>query len=280
MCKQTGLVIEDLSKTFLVGEQKIEALKEINLTVNSGEFINIIGPSGCGKSTFLRCIADFEKPTSGRITLNGRQIKEPGIDRMMVFQSFDQLFPWYTIQRNIIFALDVADNSKKKKEKQDKADYYLNLVGLRGFENLYPHQLSGGMKQRVAIARALSVNPKILLMDEPFGSLDPITRTSLQKELIRIWEETKITIIFVTHNINEAIILGDKILVFQSKPGKVRQIFDNTLARPRLSDSPGFNKVREKIHGLLGSGDKDENTGNIKKNIGFKPDALFLHHEG
>lgn len=120
MCKQTGLVIEDLSKTFLVGEQKIEALKEINLTVNSGEFINIIGPSGCGKSTFLRCIADFEKPTSGRITLNGRQIKEPGIDRMMVFQSFDQLFPWYTIQRNIIFALDVADNSKKKKKNKTR----------------------------------------------------------------------------------------------------------------------------------------------------------------
>lgn len=179
MIEKKSLVIKNLSKTFYVGERSIEALSQINLTVESGEFLNIIGPSGCGKSTLLRCIADFETPTAGKLMLNGSAIKGPGIDRMMVFQNFEQLFPWYTVRQNITFALGVTAQTANEKEKRERADHFLNLVGLRGFESLYPHQLSGGMHQRVAIARALSVRPKILLMDEPFGSLDAITRASL-----------------------------------------------------------------------------------------------------
>ncbi|NLK07518.1 MAG: ABC transporter ATP-binding protein [Firmicutes bacterium] len=180
---------------------------------------------------------------------------------MMVFQNFEQLFPWYTVRRNITFALDIASKFSNSKTRSKTADYYLELVGLKGFEDLYPHQLSGGMQQRVAIARALSVRPEILLMDEPFGSLDAITRASLQKELIRIWEETNVTIIFVTHNIEEAIILGDKILVLQANPGKIKQIVHNPLKRPRLPDTKEFNAIWENIHSLLtpaGSGKTEE----------------------
>ncbi|HHY09090.1 MAG TPA: ABC transporter ATP-binding protein [Firmicutes bacterium] len=251
MTKKKSLVIKNLSKTFIVGDRAIEALSQINLTVASGEFLNVIGPSGCGKSTLLRCIADFETPTSGELILNGSPIKGPGIDRMMVFQNFEQLFPWYTVRQNIIFALSVTERCINKKEKRERADYYLNLVGLRGFEGLYPHQLSGGMQQRVAIARALSVRPQILLMDEPFGSLDAITRAALQKELIRIWQETKVTIIFVTHNINESIILSDRILVLEANPGRIKLVLKNSLKRPRQPDSPEFNQLWEKIHTLL-----------------------------
>lgn len=245
------LVIEDLSKTFYTRHKSIEALRGINLTVTAGEFINIIGPSGCGKSTLLRCIADFERSTGGRLILNGQETRQPGIDRMMVFQNFEQLFPWYTVRKNVIFALNVSAKHGTKTKQKDRADYYLNLVGLRGFEDLYPHQLSGGMKQRVAIARALSVEPQILLMDEPFGSLDAITRSALQKELIRIWQETKVTIIFVTHNIDESIILGDRILVLKANPGRVHRIIENHLPRPRSKDDPKFNQMWERIHSLL-----------------------------
>ncbi|NLJ80005.1 MAG: ABC transporter ATP-binding protein [Firmicutes bacterium] len=265
MLTETGLIIENLSKTFYVGGRTIEALQQINLEVVAGEFVNIIGPSGCGKSTLLRCIADFEKPTTGRLFLNGKAIKRPGIDRTMVFQNFDQLFPWYTIRKNITFALSVAAKSNSTKERNKKADYYLDLVGLSGYEDLYPHQLSGGMKQRVAIARALSVNPKILLMDEPFGSLDAITRVALQKELIKIWQETKVTIIFVTHNIEEAIILGDRIFVFQSNPGRINKIIENPLARPRSLDSPEFNSVWEKVHVHLNFDSKKRKGGGKKQ---------------
>lgn len=247
-----GLLIEKLSKTFTAGEQSVKALEQISLSVEAGEFTNIIGPSGCGKSTLLRCIAGFEQPTAGRVQLNGQEIKNPEANRMMVFQSFEQLFPWYTVRKNIIFALAATGKLKNKRERGERAQHYLDLVGLQGFEDFYPHQLSGGMKQRVAIARALSVGPEILLMDEPFGSLDAMTRSALQKELIRIWEETKVTILFVTHNIEEAIILGDRILILKTNPGRVKRVFKNPLARPRCQDSPAFNKVREQIRSLLG----------------------------
>ncbi|MFY9494458.1 MAG: ABC transporter ATP-binding protein, partial [Limnochordia bacterium] len=175
MTNQAGLVIENLSKTFHTKHKSIQALSGINLTVGKGEFVNIIGPSGCGKSTLLRCIAAFEKPTGGRLLLNGQESTKPGIDRMMVFQNFEQLFPWLTVRKNVMFALNASTRVANRIEQREWADHYLNLVGLKGFEDFYPHQLSGGMKQRVAIARALSVQPEILLMDEPFGSLDAIT---------------------------------------------------------------------------------------------------------
>jgi NitT/TauT family transport system ATP-binding protein len=245
-------VIENLDKTYYLRERRINALERINLQVKTGEFINIIGPSGCGKSTLLRCIAGFEKPTNGRVKLRSNEIKGPGIDRMMVFQDFEQLFPWYTVLGNIVFALKVTKMIATAKERKEIAKHYLKMVGLAGFEDLYPHQLSGGMKQRVAIARALSVQPRILLMDEPFGSLDAMTRSTLQEELIRIWKETKVTIIFVTHNIEEAIILGDQIIVFEANPGRVKEVIKNTLSRPRSPEANDFSQIWERIHKLLG----------------------------
>lgn len=246
------LVIENLDKTFAVGDRQINALQRINLTVRTGEFINIIGPSGCGKSTLLRCIAGFEKPSNGRVKLGGEEVKGPGIDRMMVFQDFEQLFPWYTVLDNVTFALKVTKKGASHAERTEIAHPYLKLVGLAGFEKLYPHQLSGGMKQRVAIARALSVQPRILLMDEPFGSLDAMTRSALQDELIRIWTKTKVTIIFVTHNIEEAIILGDQIMILEANPGRVKKIINNSLARPRSPEAADFSQIWEEIHTLLG----------------------------
>ncbi|HEY8392383.1 MAG TPA: ABC transporter ATP-binding protein [Capillibacterium sp.] len=252
MARQGQLVVEALTKTFYAGDRPINALEQIDLTVQNGEFINIIGPSGCGKSTLLRCIAGFEKPTAGRVLLNGQEINGPGVERMMVFQSFDQLFPWYTVEENIMFALKVTGRAATRAERKAITGAYLEMVGLTGFADLYPHQLSGGMKQRVAIARALSVRPRILLMDEPFGSLDAMTRLTLQEELIRIWEETKVTILFVTHNIEEAIMLGDRIVVMDARPGRVKVVIVNQLARPRSPEAKEFNLIWEEIHTLLG----------------------------
>jgi NitT/TauT family transport system ATP-binding protein len=252
MRNQSELVIEKLTKTFYAGNRRINALEEIDFKVKSGELINLIGPSGCGKSTLLRCIAGFEKPTKGRIKLNGQQIDAPGVERMMVFQSFDQLFPWFTVLENIIFALKVTKTAEKKKERKEIAHVYLEMVGLTSFASLYPHQLSGGMKQRVAIARALSVRPQLLLMDEPFGSLDAMTRLTLQEELIRIWEETKVTILFVTHNIEEAIILGDRIVVLGSDPGRIKAVITNKLARPRSPEGQEYKLIYEELYSLLG----------------------------
>ena len=246
------LVIEKLNKTFYAGNKRINALEQIDLIVKSGEFVNLIGPSGCGKSTLLRCIAGFEKPTKGQVRLNGEEINGPGVERMMVFQSFEQLFPWFTVQENIMFALKVTPMAASRAERREVARIYLEMVGLTGFADFYPHQLSGGMKQRVAIARALSVRPRILLMDEPFGSLDAMTRLTLQEELIRIWEETGVTIIFVTHNIEEAIILGDRIVVFESDPGRIKEVITNKLARPRSPEAKEFSIIWEQIHSLLG----------------------------
>ena len=170
----------------------------------------------------------------------------------MVFQSFEQLFPWLTVQENIMFALKVTARATSRAERREIARSYLAMVGLTGFADFYPHQLSGGMKQRVAIARALSVRPRILLMDEPFGSLDAMTRLTLQEELIRIWEETGVTILFVTHNIEEAIILGDRIVVFEANPGRIKAVISNQLARPRSPEAQEFNIIWEQIHSLLG----------------------------
>lgn len=251
MLSAEELVIENLDKTFYAGNKHINALEQVDFSVKKGEFVNLIGPSGCGKSTLLRCIAGFEKPTKGRVCLNGQEITGPGVERMMVFQSFEQLFPWYTVQENIMFALKVTAMVTSRAERREVARTYLEMVGLTAFADFYPHQLSGGMKQRVAIARALSVRPRILLMDEPFGSLDAMTRSTLQEELIRIWEETGVTILFVTHNIEEAIILGDRIVVFESNPGRIKAVITNKLARPRSPEANEFNIIWEQIHSLL-----------------------------
>jgi NitT/TauT family transport system ATP-binding protein len=254
---QPKLEVKGVIKTFPQDGKEVTALNDINLTVYYKEFLTVIGPSGCGKSTLLRCIAGLESPDSGRVTLNGREVKTPGPERMMVFQGFDQLFPWLNVLGNITYPLRIANRRMTAGERKLAAEYYLNLVGLPDAAGLYPYQLSGGMKQRVAIARALSLNPEVLLMDEPFGSLDAITRGTLQKELIRIWRETGVTIIFVTHNLEEAIALADRVAVFSQ--GRIRAIVNNHLPRPRSLDNPEFGMLWDRLHYLLdaGTGSKD-----------------------
>lgn len=246
------LVIKHLTKTFKVNQNEIISLETIDLTIPTAEFVTIIGPSGCGKTTLLRCIAGFEQPSGGTISIAGEPVKQPGRDRMVVFQSFEQLFPWLTTLKNITYALRVTKTCNDSKTRNDIARKYLNLVGLSGCEELYPHQLSGGMKQRVAIARALAVQPRILLMDEPFGSLDALNRNILQEELVRIWRETKVTILFVTHSIEEAIQLSNQIIVFETNPGRIKAIIPNTLPRPRFPESSEFTELWRKLNTLLG----------------------------
>jgi NitT/TauT family transport system ATP-binding protein len=246
----TKLKVTNLSKRYL--EPPVQALKDVNFEVNDGDFFCIIGPSGCGKSTTLRLIAGFEKPTEGTVLLDSKQVREPGPDRAMVFQDLNQLFPWKTTFKNVVYPLKVNKLYSNSQDRSETAKKYLRMVGLtENFDTAFPHQLSGGMKQRVAIARALALDPKVLLMDEPFGSIDAQTRTALQVELLRIWDETKKTILFVTHNIEEAILLGTRILVLGTNPGRVLQIFNNPLPRPRIPTDPDFGRFWEKLYNLL-----------------------------
>lgn len=246
----TKLKVTNLSKRYL--EPPVQALKDVNFEVNDGDFFCIIGPSGCGKSTTLRLIAGFEKPTEGTVLLDSKQVREPGPDRAMVFQDLNQLFPWKTTFKNVVYPLKVNKLYSNSQDRSETAKKYLRMVGLtENFDTAFPHQLSGGMKQRVAIARALALDPKVLLMDEPFGSIDAQTRTALQVELLRIWDETKKTILFVTHNIEEAILLGTRILVLGTNPGRVLQIFNNPLPRPRVPTDPDFGRFWEKLYNLL-----------------------------
>lgn len=243
------VLIENLFVKFEGEQGNIQALEDISFSVKEGEFLTILGPSGCGKSTLIRSIAGFQKPEKGRILLGKRQVHEPGPDRIMVFQEFDQLFPWKTVKSNITYALKV--NGKGKEERERMAAHYLEMVNLQDFGGAFPHQLSGGMKQRAAIARSLALNPEILLMDEPFGSLDAQTRAVLQSELVRLWQKVGSTIIFITHNIQEAILLGDRVMVMSSAPGRIKDIVDVNIARPRLPETPEFMALWHTLYGLL-----------------------------
>jgi len=246
----TKLQVTNLSKRYL--EPPVQALKGVNFQVNDGDFFCIIGPSGCGKSTTLRLIAAFEKPTEGTVLLDSHEVKDPGPDRAMVFQDLNQLFPWKTTLKNVVYPLKVNKLYTNSQNRLEVGKKHLRMVGLsENFDTAFPHQLSGGMKQRVAIARALALDPKVLLMDEPFGSIDAQTRTGLQVELLKIWDETKKTILFVTHNIEEAILLGTKILVLGTNPGRVLQVLDNPLPRPRIPTDPAFGKFWENLYNLL-----------------------------
>jgi len=240
------LTISEISKTYESPKKKVIGVNNISFSVNKGEFISIIGPSGCGKSTLLRCIAGFERAENGCILLNGTATKEPGPERFMIFQGLDQLFPWLTLKENINFAMRAV--GKKGDERQ--ASHYLGLVGLSGFGGFYPYQLSGGMKQRASIARALSVEPKVLLMDEPFGSLDAFSRRAIHQMFLKVWEKTKVTVIFVTHDMEEAIDLSDRILVFAS--GKLKNDIKNPLPRPREKDTSTYRNFFLMLSRLLG----------------------------
>ncbi|WP_045174647.1 ABC transporter ATP-binding protein [Anaerocellum danielii] len=232
-----ALVIENVSKRFQSKNKEINVLEKINLEVQNGEFICILGPSGCGKSTLLNIIAGLEKPTEGKVFLNGREVLSPGPDRVVMFQE-SALFPWLKVIDNVEFGMKIR--GVPKKERHERALKYLKMVHLTKFKDVYVHQLSGGMKQRVALARALTLDSEVLLMDEPFAALDSQTKNILLLELQRIWWETKKTIIFVTHNIEEAVLLADKVVVMSSNPGKIKKVFEIRLARPRLLDNPGI----------------------------------------
>lgn len=238
------LSFKDVWKVFPKDKTELVAVKEFNLEVEDQEFICLLGPSGCGKTTLLRMIAGLESISRGSIELNGKAIHGPGSDRGMVFQDFG-LFPWRTVVKNIEFGLEVRGVPTEERAKISQR--YVELVGLKGFEKSHPNELSGGMKQRVGIARALANDPAILLMDEPFGALDAQTRNQMQKELLRIWAETKKTIIFITHSVDEAVFLADRVVVLTSRPGQVRTIHKIDLPRPRDRASQDFINLRKTI---------------------------------
>jgi NitT/TauT family transport system ATP-binding protein len=240
----TVLSIQNLTKRFPKEKGEMVAIEDFSLEVQEGEFICILGPSGCGKTTLLRIIAGLEKASSGRVLLKGRNIVGPGSDRGMVFQEF-ALFPWRSVRKNVEFGLEIRGVAKELRRKT--AQQFIDLVGLTGFENYHPYQLSGGMKQRVGIARALANNPSVLLMDEPFGALDAQTRNMMQKELLRIWEETKKTVIFITHSVDEAVFLADRVAVMTTRPGKIRECFAIPWQRPRDRASVDFAQLRKRV---------------------------------
>jgi NitT/TauT family transport system ATP-binding protein len=250
------VTLKNVSKSF----EDLVAIKNLDLMVEDDEFVCILGPSGCGKTTVLRLIAGLEQATGGEIFENGRQVSEPGSDRGMVFQEF-ALFPWRTVQKNVEFGLELKGISRD--ERKEKAERYIDLVNLEGFEDSYPHELSGGMKQRVGIARALANEPDVLLMDEPFGSLDAQTRNIMQKELLRIWEKAKITVIFVTHSVDEAVYLADRIVILTARPGTVKRIIPIELRRPRDRASEDFAKIRHEVLQEL----EEEVTKTLKREI-------------
>ena len=236
------VVIRGVSKRFQVGE--VEALARIDATIERAAFVCLIGASGCGKSTLLRVIAGFEEPTTGEVLVEDKPVTAPGSDRGMVFQDY-ALFPWMTVRQNIGFG--PRQRQLPRKEVEDIADEFVKLVGLERATNRYPSQLSGGMKQRVAIARVLANNANILLMDEPFGALDALTREQLQRELLQIWARTRVTIVFVTHSVEEAALLADRVLVMSAGPGRIESDITIDLPRPREVSSPEFNAVRREL---------------------------------
>lgn len=243
------LVIENLSRVFpgVHGGAAVTALQPTNLSIGDNDFVTILGPSGCGKSTLLRMVAGLDRPTTGTITLDGRRIIAPGPDRGMVFQSYT-LFPWLTISQNIAFGL--TEKGMNEAQAKDIAAAYIDKVGLRGFENHWPKQLSGGMQQRTAIARALANDPAILLLDEPFGALDNQTRALMQELLLGIWERERKTVLFVTHDIEEAIFIASRCLVMSARPGRIKADLPIALPYPRhytLKTSPEFSDLKARL---------------------------------
>ncbi len=243
------LQVKNLKKTYYTQKVATNILKGIDLEIEKGEFLCILGPSGCGKSTLIRCIAGFED-FEGTITSNGKLVTKPDTDRMMVFQDFNQLYPWKTVEKNIQYPLKVQGLKDKKKLKEISDDA-LKKVDLDGKQKLYPHELSGGMKQRVAIAKALALKSDIILMDEPFAALDAMTRNKLQAELQIIHKEANVTVIFITHNIQEALVLGTRVIVMD-KNGSIVVDEKNTIPKPVTPASEGYGEMWNRMHSALG----------------------------
>ncbi len=242
------IVVSGVDKSFAIPGGEIVALKDIDLTINQGEFVCLLGPSGCGKSTLLNAIAGFSLPTIGQISVDGKKVEMPGPDRGMVFQEY-ALFPWMTVRENIAFGLEIKGMSRA--QIKPRVDELLAMLKLSEFGDRFPKDLSGGMRQRVAIARVLALDSPVMLMDEPFGALDALTRRSLQDELIRIWSATGKTIVFVTHSIEEAIYLADRIVVLTYRPGTIKQDLRVDLPRPRDSASTAFNDLKRELSTLV-----------------------------
>ena len=251
--KQREVVLEvnNLTKIFESNKGPVTALKEVSFKTHRREFVTVIGPSGCGKSTLIRILAGLESKTSGDVLLDGQQVSGPGPDRGMVFQGYT-LFPWLTVKKNVMFGLKCQGKSPSSAESE--AMQWIDLVGLEKFANAYPDQLSGGMKQRVAIARSLAAQPRILLMDEPFGALDAQTRIRMQSHLMEIWRNIDITILFITHDLDEAIFLADRVLVLKAHPGEVQELIEVPVPRPRNIDqllSPEFLATKRRLEELI-----------------------------
>jgi ABC-type nitrate/sulfonate/bicarbonate transport system ATPase subunit len=250
--KSPRIVARQLRKEFIDISRQAEvvALSSIDLEIGEEEFLTILGPSGCGKSTLLNIIAGFEHATGGEVHLDGHAINEPGPDRGVVFQEY-ALFPWLNVAQNIEFGL--RERGVPKAQRRERVSRQISAVGLDGFEDRFPQELSGGMRQRVALARVLVNDPKILLMDEPFAALDAQTRTIMQTELLRVWSAERRTALFVTHNIEEAVLLGDRIVVMTARPGRIKEIVNIPLPRPRDVTSAEFNEIRRYVASLLES---------------------------
>lgn len=238
------ITIRNLNKTYVTDDSSTVAIEDFSIDIDKGELISIVGPSGCGKTTLLRMIAGLLDPTSGSITINGKECKGPGPDRGMVFQDY-ALFPWRSVRKNVEFGMEV--NGMSKEDRRKRADKLLDVVGLEKFADARVHELSGGMKQRVAIARALATHPDVILMDEPFGALDAQTRNLMQEELVRVIQKTNQTVIFITHSVDEAVYLSDRIVVLTKRPAQIKEIVDIPWERPRDRASPEFTALRKEI---------------------------------
>lgn len=238
------LRLEGITKTFASNGRRVQAISPLSLEVREGQFVSLVGPSGCGKSTLLNIIAGLDRADAGTVTLDGRPVTRPGVDRVVVFQEA-ALFPWLTAQKNVEFGLKMA--GVPREERSVRARQFLKMVHLSRFADAYPHELSGGMRQRVAIARALAMDPRLLLMDEPFAALDAQTRALLHEEVTAIWAETRKTVIFVTHNVREAVYLSDRILVLSARPASIKQEFRIPAGRPRDLTEPGLAYIEKQI---------------------------------
>jgi len=272
--RPVALEVKGLTKHFDTPKGTVVALNDLSFAVHKREFMTVIGPSGCGKSTLVRILAGLETATHGEVLVDGEPASGPGPDRGMVFQSYT-LFPWLTVKQNVMFGPRMAGSSAFSAEGE--ARQWIDLVGLSRFENSYPNQLSGGMKQRVAIARALANQPKVLFMDEPFGALDAQTRASMQAHLLEIWKSVDITVVFITHDLDEAVYLADRILVLDANPGRFRDMVEVPVSRPRKPSQmfePVFGDTRYLIDGLIHPPGKDEAETPVLRMIKHDPDVV------
>ena len=247
---QTLLAVDQVSLEYRTPQRVVRATHQVSFEVDQQDRFVLLGPSGCGKSTLLKAAAGFIQPVEGEIRLQGQRVDAPGPDRIVVFQEFDQLPPWKTVKQNVMFPL-LASKTLKRKEAEERALHYLEKVGLAAFADAYPHTLSGGMKARVAIARALAMQPKILLMDEPFAALDALTRRKMQEELLLLWEEVRFTLLFVTHSIEEALVVGNRILLLSPHPGRVRAEVHSHQYNLQSLGGVAFQESARRIHRLL-----------------------------